>query len=89
MMMRTSRLLGRAPLQRKLHPKKRVLVKGDEAEAHLPETPSPRHRKNCRLAGPNLSPSSKARGIPINLKKYDEGQAVLRWRLEGYCIEVC
>ena len=76
--------LVEAPLQRKLHPKKRVLVKGDKVEKLiLPQTPAPSATaKAAVLEFRNLSPSSKAVGPDKPQKEYDEGQAVLRWRLE-------
>ena len=60
-----------APLQRKLHPKKRVLVKGDKVEKLICQKHQhlqlQQKQRSCEC--PNLSPSNKARGIPINLKR--------------------
>jgi len=74
-----------APLQRKLHPKKRVLVKGDKVEKLiLPETPAPSATaKAAVLRVPKFVAFEQSPWDPDKpQKEYDEGQAVLRWRLE-------
>ena len=74
-----------APLQRKLHPKKRVLVKGDKVEKLiLPETPAPSSTaKAAVLRVPKFVAFEQSPWDPDKPQKdYDEGQAVLRWRLE-------
>ena len=75
-----------APLQRKLHPKKRVLVKGDKVEKlilpqkHLHLRPQ---QKQQVLRVPKFVAFEQSPWDPDKpQKEYDEGQAVLRWRLE-------
>ena len=77
--------VAEAPLQRKLHPKKRVLVKGDKVEKLiLPETPAPSATaKAAVLRVPKFVAFEQSPWDPDKpQKEYDEGQAVLRWRLE-------